>query len=196
MNTFDRKKWILTLCVLILMLALFAANAGRALVVNARERSDLIVVLAGETDRRLAYALRLLDHGYARRVMIDVPADAVIYGTTEMQLAREYVQRLPQASSIGFCPIEGLSTKDESHDVMQCLTQEKAGRILIVTSDFHTRRSLSIFRHEIPGRTWSIAAAPDDRQFGSPWWAHRQWAKTLVDEWLRLTWWTLVERWR
>lgn len=196
MPIFHLKKRIAVFCLVILLLTTFAANAGRMLVVNAPEKSDVIVVLAGETDRRLAYALQLLDRGYARRLMIDVPADAPIYGTTEMQLAQEYVQKLPEASAIEFCPIKGLSTRDESHDVAQCLTHEGGGRILIVTSDFHTRRSLSIFRHEIPGRNWSIAAAADDRQFGNPWWAQRQWAKTLVDEWLRLLWWTFVERWR
>lgn len=196
MPTFKRKiRIVVVYIVIFLFLAGFSARAGRILIVNAPERSDLIVVLAGETERRPAYALRLLDQGYARRVMIDIPADAEIYGSTKMQLAQKYFQSLPQAAAVDLCPIEGLSTRDESHDVSRCLKSETGGRILIVTSDFHTRRSLSIFRHELPQKTWSIAAAPDERQFGNPWWAHRQWAKTFVDEWLRLLWWTLVERW-
>ncbi len=35
------------------------------------------------------------------------------------------------------------------------------------------------------GTEYSVAAARDDAQFGVKWWAHRQSAKTLVDEWLR-----------
>jgi uncharacterized SAM-binding protein YcdF (DUF218 family) len=68
--------------------------------------------------------------------------------------------------------------------------------VLIVTSDFHTRRSLSIFRHELRGKSLSTAAAHDYAQFGTHWWAHRQWAKTCVDEWMRLIWWEAVERWK
>jgi len=173
----------------------FAANAGKMLVVDRPQPSDVIVVLAGETDRRPAHALQLLDQGYARRVLINVPAAARVYGFTEVQLAEKWVQALPEAASVGICPIEGLSTRDESHDVQKCLTQEMGTKILIVTSDFHTRRSLSIFRHELPGKTFAVAAARDETQFGARWWAHRQWAKTCLDEWLRLLWWDAVERW-
>jgi len=154
------------------------------------------VVLAGETDRRPARALELLDQGYARRVVIDVPAAAKIYEFTQVQLAKDYVRHLPEAASIEICPIEGLSTRDESHDVEKCLANETGKRVLIVTSEFHTRRSLSIFRHEVKGRSFSVAAARDDTQFGTRWWTHRQWSKTCLDEWLRLVWWTVIERWR
>jgi uncharacterized SAM-binding protein YcdF (DUF218 family) len=67
--------------------------------------------------------------------------------------------------------------------------------VLLVTSDFHTRRALSIFQKEDPDWTFSVAAAYDDTQFGANWWTHRQWAKTNVDEWLRMFWWQAVDRW-
>jgi hypothetical protein len=178
------------------MLAVFAANAGRWLVVDAPQPSDLILVLAGETDRRPTHALELLDQGYGRRVMIDVSADAKIYDSTQVQLAEKYIQGLRQAASVGICRIEGLSTREEAHDVEKCLAGEEGRRILIVTSDFHTRRAISIFRQEIRGRSFSVAAARDGTQFGTRWWTHRQWAKTCLDEWMKLMWWTVVERWR
>ncbi len=166
------------------------------MVVDAPQPSDVLLVLAGETDRRPARALQLLDQGYGRRVVIDVPAAARIYESTELELATKYIEHLPQAASVGICPITGLSTREESHDAEKCLANEDGTRILIVTSDYHTRRALSIFRHEVSGRSFSVAAARDDRQFGTRWWTNRQWAKTFVDEWLRLVWWNVVERWR
>jgi uncharacterized SAM-binding protein YcdF (DUF218 family) len=178
------------------MLLIFAANAGRLLVVDAPQPSDVILVLAGETDRRPARALQLLEQGYARRVVIDVPAEARIFGSTELQLAEKYVQGLPQAASIRICPIEGLSTRDESHDAEKCLAGEGGSRILIVTSEFHTRRALSIFRHEVRGKSFSVAMARDDAEFGTRWWTHREWAKTCLGEWERLLWWTFFERWK
>jgi hypothetical protein len=192
----SRRKWFFALSTggLVVLIA-FATKAGSFLIVDSPQPSDIIVVLAGETDVRPAHALQLLQHGYAQRVLIDVPASAKIYKFTQMQLAQDYVQSLPQASGIGVCPIQGLSTRDEAHDVGRCLTREQGSKVLIVTSDFHTRRSLSIFRHEIPGRSFSVAAARDATQFGSRWWTHRQWSKTCVDEWLRLLWWNAVERW-
>ena len=182
--------------VLVLLLAEFGVHAGSVLVVDNPARSDVILVLAGETDRRPARAIELLDAGYGRRVIIDVPAAASVYGFTNIDLANRYVQRLPQGAAVEICPIDGLSTKDEALDARKCLARSGGNRVLIVTSDFHTRRALGVFRHEIRGMNFSVAAAYDDTQFGPRWWTHRQWAKTCVDEWLRLVWWSAVDRWR
>ena len=174
----------------------FAASAGSFLVVDAPAPADVIVVLAGETDHRPARGLQLLQQGYGRRVVLDVPAGTKIFGFGEVQLASKYAQDRPEAASVKVCPIFGLSTRDESHDVVKCLAEMEGARVLIVTSDFHTRRALSIFRHEVRGKTFSIAAAYDDAQFGTHWWTQRQWAKTCAEEWLRLLWWNAVDRWR
>lgn len=191
-----RKRTWIVLLILLAGIVLFAHNAGTILVVDAPEPSDVIVVLAGETDRRPAHALELLDKGFAPRVVIDVPAQAKVYDTMQIDIAERFIQRLPQSGSISVCPIWGLSTRAEAHDVANCLANQPVRRVLIVTSDFHTCRSLSIFRHEVHGKTFSTGAARDPAQFGTRWWTHRQWAKTLVDEWIRLFWWSAVERWR
>lgn len=185
-----------TLIVVAVLLVFLAANAGKFLVVDAPQPSDVIVVLAGETDRRPARALELLSQHYAPRVLLDVPAAARVYDFTQLELAERYTKSLSQSEQIRICPITGLSTLGESHDVEQCLGREHGSRVLIVTSDYHTRRALSIFRHEVRGKSFSVAAAYDDAQFGTRWWIHRQWAKTVLDEWLRLLWWTAIERWR
>ncbi len=181
--------------VLAAVLTAFAMDAGRLLVVDDPQPSDVILVLAGETEHRPARALQLLDQGYGRRVVIDVPADAMIFGVSELQFAEKYVAGLPEAAEVRICPITGLSTREESHDVERCLANETGRRILIVTSEFHTRRALSILRHELPSKTFSVAVARDDAEFGTRWWTHREWAKTCVGEWERLLWWTAVERW-
>jgi hypothetical protein len=192
------RRWVglFAAAALLLLAVLFAGSAGRVLVVDDPHPSDVILVLAGETDRRPARALQLLAQGYGRRVVINVPVQSKIYEFTQLQLAQEYVQSLPQSASVRVCPVEGLSTRDESHDAGKCLAREESKSVLIVTSDFHTRRALSIFRHELRGRNFSVAAARDGAQFGAPWWAHRQWAKTCFEEWLRLLWWEGIDRWR
>lgn len=194
----DKKKrgWFVAGLGLIAIAVGLAANAGRFLVIDAPEPSDVIVVLAGETDRRPARALQLMEQGYGRRVLLDVPAPARIYEFTQLELAQKYVQDLPQEKSIGICRIDGLSTRDESREVERCLAHEDGSRVLIVTSEFHTRRALSIFRREVPGKTFSVAAARDSSQFGTKWWSQRQWAKTCFEEWLRFFWWKVVDQWR
>ncbi|MGA8216635.1 MAG: YdcF family protein [Candidatus Sulfotelmatobacter sp.] len=190
------NRWLPALALLGGVSIGLAVKAGGFLVMDAPLPSDVILVLAGETDRRPERALQLLAQGYGRRVVLDVPTNTKIYEFTEIQLAQKYIQDLPQAGSVSICPIDGLSTKDESKDAEKCLAREGGKSVLIVTSDFHTRRALSIFRREIPGHEYSVAAARDGTQFGVRWWTHRQWAKTLVDEWLRLIWWNVVDQWR
>jgi hypothetical protein len=193
--TKKRLVWVLAVLPAVLLVVM-AANAGRWLVIDSPQTSDVILVLAGETDRRPARALELLDQGYGRRVVIDVPVEAMIYDSPQIELAEKYIQGLRQRASVRLCPIVGLSTREEAHDVEKCLAEEEGRRILIVTSEFHTRRAISIFRHEVGGRSFSVAAAKDGMQFGTRWWTHRQWAKTCLDEWMKLVWWTVVERWR
>jgi hypothetical protein len=190
------RTWIFRFLLVVVVISLAFLGAARFLVINNPQHSDLILVLAGETDHRPALALQLLDQGYAKQVLIDVPTQSKIYEYTQLQLAENYVQGLPQHAQISLCPIVGLSTQDESRDVKQCLANRDVRSILIVTSDFHTRRALSVFRRQIPQISYSIAAAHDDAQFGLEWWRHRQWAKVCFEEWLRFLWWNAVDRWR
>jgi len=89
-----RRVGILAIVLLAVLFAVFAADAGRMLVVDAPQRSDVILVLAGETDRRPARAMELLEQGYGRRVVIDVPAAEKIYGSSEIQIAGTSISTL------------------------------------------------------------------------------------------------------
>jgi len=193
----SRTKWkaCAALVVGLFVLAL-AAGSGRFLVVDLPRTSDVIVVLAGETDRRPARALELLDLGYAPRLILDVTADARIYQWTQPELAEKYIQGRPESKAITLCAIHGLSTKEEASEAGRCLESIGGTRVLLVTSDYHTRRALSIFSREAPNHSYSVAAAYDAREFGVQWWRHREWSKTNLYEWMRLTWWELIDRWR
>jgi uncharacterized SAM-binding protein YcdF (DUF218 family) len=183
--------WFLTLIVLA-----WAIASGWFLVIDQPEKADAILVLAGETDRRPARALELLHQQYAPRIILNVPAAAKVYKWNQTEIAQTYVKSLPESAAITICPIYGLSTKDEAKDSAACVAASRARRVLLVTSDYHTQRALSIFRSELPGYTFSIAAAFDPREFGVQWWRHREWAKVNFSEWTRLLWWESVDRWR
>jgi uncharacterized SAM-binding protein YcdF (DUF218 family) len=190
-----RTIWSLLAAAVLLAILLFATS-GRFLVVNDPRAADLIVVLAGDTDRRPARGLELQRAGQAPELLLDVPANAMVFNVPVVSIAQDYVNALPEHDHIHLCPIFGLSTKAETHDVARCMANKAANRILIVTSDYHTRRALNTFRHELPNHEFSVAAATDPTQFGGQWWKQRQWAKTNFEEWLKLIWWQTVDRWR
>jgi len=164
--------------------------------VDEPEKSDAIVALAGETNVRPARALELLRQGVAPRVFLDVQTRDVIYDQRLIGIAQKYVNSLPEASRISVCPVVGFSTNAEANDVSRCLQSLGVHRVLIVTSDYHTRRSLLIFRHRLPQYQFSVAAAHAPESFGNAWWTNREWAKVTFDDWLKMLWWEAVDRWR
>src|SRR5882762_853145 len=154
----NRLRWVLLLAVAAMILG---SQAGSWLVVDNPQPADAIVVLAGETEQRPAKGLQLLTQGLAPRMVLDAPAGSHIYRWSQLELAQQYLSGLPAAQQLSACPIFGLSTRDEARDVARCLAANgsEIHRVLLVTSDFHTRRALAVFRHEIPGVQFSAGAA-------------------------------------
>lgn len=180
----------------LILLAALGAASGWLLVIDRPQHADVIIVLAGETDKRPLRGVELLQQGFAPHVVLDVPANAQIYQWTQLQLAQMFIDGLPRSKDISVCPIGGLSTRDESRDAIPCLQNIPGKNVLLVTSDYHSRRALAIFRHELKDRNFSVAAAYDSKTFGERWWRHREWAKTALEEWTKLIWWEVVDRWR
>jgi len=187
---------IRVLLVLFLVVAIVASQAGRLLVVDAPQTADAIVVLAGETSVRPERALALLREQKAPRMFLDVVASDVLYDQPLTGIADRYAKSQPEKDRIAVCPIHGFSTFAESDDVHRCLESIGAHRVLLVTSASHTGRALRIFRHRLPQYEFSAAAAQDPGHFGLHWWTNREWAKTVLDEWLKRAWFELVDRWR
>jgi len=172
-------------------------DAGTLLILDNPTRSDIIVVLNGDIgDARFLHGLNLLRNGYSQELILDAP-DWVEYGRTSSDLAREYIQTVApeNASHLHVCSFKGDSTLLELREITKCVhtVAPRAKTAIIVTSDFHTRRALSVAQHALPEYRWSVAAAPDVR-FGVAWWQHREWAKTTLTEWQKLCWWKIIDQ--
>ena len=189
------------LVVLVLVLLLFARFAGRILVRDHPEKSDVIVVLAGDSqDERYRRGMELLRAGYARHLLLDASSDSRYFGHTPAEYAeaflREDAKNKDMASQVSVCAFELDSTLTETGYVGKCLEPFHPTNVLLVTSDWHTMRARSIFEHKLPQYHWSVAAAKDPRLFDVRWWHRREWAKITFNEWLKVIWWNVVDRWR
>jgi len=191
-----RRLPIFIVLVVVLALAALAHQAAHFLVVDDPEKSDAIVVLAGETSLRPTHAVELLRQGMAPHAFMNAETRVLIYDQELTEIAQKYINTLPEANRISVCPIIGFSTAAEAADVGRCLQSQDVHRILIVTSDFHTRRALLIFRNRLPQYQFSVAAARAPGSFGEAWWTNREWAKSTLDEWLKIIWFEGVDRWR
>ncbi len=187
---------LVRVAVMLLVLVALASQAARFLWVDDPQKSDAIVVLAGETSLRATRGLELLRQGMAPRMWIDVVARDQVFGQSLVVIAQKYAASLPESDRVRVCALQGLSTNAEAEDVKRCLQLLGIHRVLIVTSGFHTRRALTIFRHQLPEYEFSAAAVHDPAQYGTAWWTNREWAKATFDEWTKFLWWEAVDRWR
>jgi len=178
------------------VLLAWAALAGRFLIVSRVQPSDLIVVLDGGTRNRLLHGLELLHDGLAPRLVIETGAGSLDWGVPDINLARAWVSKLPEPepNQVTFCQVSSFSTRQDVSVLQACM--DGAHRVLLVTSEYHTRRALSIFTTLDQSRVYGVAAAREPVYFGAEWWRHREWAKTTFAEWSRLLWWECVDRWR
>ena len=199
-----RKKRLLRVVVVAILIVLLVRlalvplfRAGSFLVINAPQRSDVLVVLAGGAgSSRFAQALRLQKKGYAPLVLVDADVTRNYYGKSEGDLVLEYLHRTTNPTAIELCLTMADSTYSEAVDVEKCMQRVKAVSGIIVTSDFHTRRALSIFRKRLPQYEWSVAASSAPANAAEQYWKHRWWAKSVIDEWEKYLWWEVVDRWR
>jgi uncharacterized SAM-binding protein YcdF (DUF218 family) len=193
-----RVSWLFIAGIVSLMLLILVQRSGRFLVVQQLQKADVIVVLAGDlNDRRYWTGIQLLQGDYGRELFVDAVDTTVIFGHSYADWARQFVGETTSGPpfQVRVCPIREDSTVGETKYVRECLRGENVKTVLLVTSDYHTRRALSIFQTRLPEYRWHVAAASDPTQFGTRWWQHRQWAKRAAEEWEKLLWWEFVERW-
>lgn len=131
---------------------------------------------------RILKAASLVRDGFAPRVYVSGPSSA--YGHNEADLAIEFaVQRGFPASY--FAPVrhEAHSTREEAVNLWHHLEQNGVRQFIVVTSDFHTRRSGRIYRAVAPQAKVLLVAAPTPEFSPSTWWHKRQARKVWYTEW-------------
>ena len=137
-------------------------------------------------------AIELYKQGYGKQIIVDEDASHKFYGRTLAERRQRELADDPSIKAV-VCPIYGATTSAESIDVARCLDSLSARSVLIVTSDFHTRRALSIMRGRIPSVHWSVASAKTDYD-PSAWWESGSSAETLAEEWMSFIYWKTVEK--
>ncbi len=172
--------------VAILTHSLWMAWMGSLLVHNDPPASaDVIVVLAGDPyGNRILKGAELVKQGYAPKVLVSGPAG--LYDLHECDLAIPFaVRRGFPAEWFVPVPHEAHSTDEEALLFVPVLARFGAHRVIVVTSDYHTRRALRILHARWPGIDVSMVAAHD--QYFSPggWWHNREGRKVFLLEWTK-----------
>jgi uncharacterized SAM-binding protein YcdF (DUF218 family) len=180
----------LVLAVLILLAVVFHAAILAALgnfLVKAGppQKADIVVVLAGDGfGKRILKGAQLVQEGWAPKVLVSGPDGA--YGNYECDLAIAFAVKAGYPSS-EFLHFEhqARSTEAEVSLIVEKLRAMGVKRVILVTSNFHTRRSGKIFHRDAPELETFVVAAPDEFFQPDTWWHDREARKTFLYEWMK-----------
>jgi uncharacterized SAM-binding protein YcdF (DUF218 family) len=195
---------------LVLLIALLSAAVlwpivawagARLLIVKSDLASaDAIVVMSGSSTylERADWAAQLYREG--RAPLIILTNDSLIAGWDGKEernpyfyelAARALQQRGVPASKIQVVSDIALGTYEESLGVRDYATAHQLKRLLIITSAYHTRRTLWSLRHACAGSGISIGidSPPPGWQTPAPsrWWWRRWGWKVVAGEYVKLT---------
>jgi uncharacterized SAM-binding protein YcdF (DUF218 family) len=163
--------------------AFLGAIGGYLVRDEAPEKADVALVLGGDyTGRRILTAAELVRQGYVPQVLVSGPDGA--YGVHECDLAIRYAVNAGYPESY-FRHMEhnGHSTRDEARTAAPILRGMHARTVLLVTSDYHTRRAGGLFRAVTPEISYIVVGAPDQYFSARGWWRNREGQKVAFFEW-------------
>ena len=146
-------------------------------------QADAALVLAGDWNGdRIIKAAEVAKQGYAPIVLVSGPM--AIYGVNEAALAIAYAVNHGYPRDMFVAMHSGaFSTRDEVNFFAPELRKRGVRRLLIVTSDFHTRRAGKLFRKALgPDIEVRMIAAPDRHFTADGWWKDREGQKVLFFE--------------
>ena len=172
--------------ILALHARMLTALGGALVEQDPLEKAQCAVVLGGDGfGQRIIRAAQLAKAGYVPSVMVDGPS-ALIGHESDMTIT--YAERQGYPASL-FQPVwlpPGVnSTEAEARYIGDILKEKGICKILLVTSNYHTRRAARDFRRE---NRWLqvIAVAAPDRAFSPDgWWKSRDGQKTFLLEWTK-----------
>jgi uncharacterized SAM-binding protein YcdF (DUF218 family) len=166
-------------------------------------QAQVAVVLQGSMlaeQARLAGAVELLQQGKVSQILVSIPKQSY-WGQSLEPIARSYIEKTFGGSSAArtrFCETGPKidSTEQEAAVLARCVNEDGWNSIVLVTSDYHTRRTKIIWRRVLKRQNSSLqqfwvhgVGSAEFHAVG--WWRERISAKTWIMECTKL-WWTLV----
>jgi uncharacterized SAM-binding protein YcdF (DUF218 family) len=165
----------------------FLTFLGKALVEDdGAQKADAILVLGGdEFGTRILKGAELAKAGYAPIVLVSGPA-ALLGHTSDATI--EFAERKGFPASLFRAvplPPGADSTRSEADFLGKYLRDSNLQRILLVTSNYHSRRAARTWRHENPRLAVDVIPAPDPDFTPGTWWQSRHGKKTFLYEWMK-----------
>jgi uncharacterized SAM-binding protein YcdF (DUF218 family) len=168
--------------------------AGRALVEdNPPQKADCILVLGGDDfGGRIIKGAQLAQAGYAPYVLVDGPPSLMGHESdTTIQYAIQHGFPAQLFRPIWLPPGVDSTSTEVQYVANTILKKQNVRTVLLVTSNYHTRRAAHFMRTEVPWLKVIVVAASDPFFTPDGWWKTRNGKKTFLLEWSK----TISEWW-
>jgi uncharacterized SAM-binding protein YcdF (DUF218 family) len=199
-----RRRWRFGLAGLLLILVLYAAHPvylaalGRFLITSdPLQRADAVLVLSGDQARseRLLHAVQLWKAEYASKIVLS--AKLAEWQSDEDYPAWRYAMKL-KALPKRFLLVarhDVDSTKEEAQFLLPFVQKHGFKTVIVVTSNFHSRRAKKVFQEQWDGSGVRvlISPAPSYQYHPDDWWKHRADSRTFFFEFSKTLWYALRE---
>ena len=190
------RHWLLSAALLVTLVALLLvlpasrervlSGLGEFLVVSEPlERADLIYVLAGDFwGSRVLLGASLGARGWAPKVIMSGGRYMDSYAG---DLAVDFAVEHGYPRSL-FVPIrlDALSTIDEARAMGPIFHRLGAKRLILVTSNFHSRRAAQVFRLFLPEFDYRVEGSTDDAFDPEAWWKKPESRDLLLSEYQKM----------
>jgi uncharacterized SAM-binding protein YcdF (DUF218 family) len=195
-----RRRWRWLLALVLLLAVVFLCHAwwlpllGRYLDVSEPPaKVDAVMVLGGGLSTRPFVAAALVKTGKARRVLlatIKAPYGAARgFGAPEHEMSKKVLlARGVSADQIVVLPGVCDSTEDEANSLARFLDNEPEARVVVVTTNYHTRRARLLLARILGERInqVSFVGAPTDSYDAETWWQNEEGVVTYSTEYMKL----------
>jgi uncharacterized SAM-binding protein YcdF (DUF218 family) len=171
--------WLLRARLLTLAGALLVEDDGL-------RKADAILVLGGDdSGARIIKAAQLATEGYSSYVLVSGPPNLLGHdsdATIEFARRNGYPETLFRPV---WLPAGTDSTRSEATFLGSYLRTHAIHSVLLVTSNFHSRRAARLWRKQAPWIGVTVVAAPDPSFTPDGWWKTRTGQKVFLLEWTK-----------
>lgn len=158
---------------------------------NFKTNADAVLILGGSADTRSKKAVSLFRDGFAKRILITHPAPPVKEYENIYISDFENLKRILDFENVPYTIVDNAnggakSTFDEARDLIQFLKQYPLNRIIVVTDNFHTRRTKyafdKVFSKSSCKTIIEIAGAENQIYDETNWWKTERGLSAYVSE--------------
>ena len=181
---------------LLVLLVIGVAGAGSALVVSEPiDSPDAIVSLASHEWDRLPVAAQLARTFGTAKVVLTEPPEVSLYNCHDCARRVDHLRALGvDEGRVRVLKLKSDGTHGEALAVLEFVRAARVSRLLIVTSPYHTRRALALFRNVLAESGVTIGIVPADvntQSTPATWWWHADDRTYVPYEWAAIVYYAL-----